>query len=869
MLLVLLFGLEQQGYAQSGGEYDITLEMMGYEDSIASGPKSSVSYYFSLPANWEILDGNYITLQLEYKVLLPEGVAYPLAVLDVQFNNHLLHTEELSAPVTRQLVIAFLPEHFRLPEDPRSNVIQVSFEEFSDCELDVISSVTVKDTSVLHLVYRERPLSVDLALFPGPIYRRWALEPSPVRFVLPDEFDEADVRAAAIIAARLGQLTSHQLPISATLASEQAAYAAPGEHLIVVGSPDDNPLVGQSALPVPLSERQLGLHSQMPMTISPGSVLSYTISVENTASEDQSLIVEDRFSPAATFLGCGASCEQVASRNIRWDVGPLAAGQQASTTVTLQVTPVILPSTLVRHTATLFDSQGRILNVDTLATQIGEEPDDRLVTSPQQKSTRFFVQESQAVAEDAGVLQEIVSPWSERHVTVIVTGLSDEALLKAAHGLNPRNRFPGIAGESAIVEDTRPLLLSVSAPVQDIIFASLGYEDAELGMLDLEEKQYAFDFPPGSTLGEDSYLALHFAHAAIVSTVGGEIKVTLNGVPIGSAYLDDSNISDAWLKIPLSRTAIRPGLNRILIQATVDYIDPCLINVDNPYWLEIYADSFLHFDYRPTQRTFDLDRFPYPFNTPGDMGDLVFALSDTPSLTEIEGLLRIASLLGSGSRSKEFMPTVTFGGDFDLTSPLGSHVVAIGLPTMNPAIRSANILLPQPFVPGSNDIYQSIDSPIYGIPPGTDLGFVQELASPWDSEGNHALVVATGTTEEGVHWAMSALSRSSYKLWGDLALVRGDQIYSTDTRPVAAEEVFSIPVSLTPTPGGTPVGVVLETPTPQPSSGLSGIRVTPTREYVPPATTGSSRPAWLVPLLIVSLLVVVGVIVLTVRKARL
>jgi hypothetical protein len=875
LLLIPLLGLRQQGYAQSVDEYDITLETMGYEDVTISGPRSGTSYYFSLPANWEVVGDSYLNLLLEYRVILPEAAAYPQAMLEVQLNGHTLHVEELSSPTPLLLRVVLPASDFRLSEDTRPNSIQILLSESSHCESDIRTSLTVENASVLHLVYGERPLPLGLALFPKPIYQRWSFEPGYVRFVLPDEFDETDVRAAAIIAARLGQLTSHRLPISATLASEQAVYDGPGEHLIVVGRPDRNPVIGQLGLPVPLAERRLVLRSQMPQAVSPGSVLSYTLFVENTISDTQSLVVEDRFSPVdARFLECGASCQQIASGTVRWEVGALEAGQSASTTVTLQVAPVISPDVLVRHTATLFDSSGRILNVDTLAAQTSERPDSHPLVSPQQKSTEFFVRESQAVPEDAGVLQEIVSPWSARHVAIIVTGLNDEALLKAARGLNPWNRFPGVGGETAIVKDVRPFSVAGSVPPRDVTFASLGYGNVELSVPDLGASDYNFDFPPGATLGEDSYLALHLAHAAILSSIGGGVKVTLNGVPIGSANLDDSNLSNAWLQIPLSRTAIRPGLNRIRIQASMSHVDRCLMNKNNAYWLGVYADSFLHFEYRPIQATFSLDELPYPLNWLGNLGDVLFSLSDTPSLAEIEGLLHIASMLGSGSDGKELVPRVMFGGGTDQTALSGTHVVAIGLPTRNPVIRRANAQLPQPFMPDSNEIYQSIDGPIYGIPPETDLGFVQELVSPWDREGNHAFVVATGTTDKGVHWATSALSQRPNPLRGDLAMVRGEEIYNADTRPVVAEEVFSMTVSLTPIPTETPTpqGVLEEssqTPTPQQVSGQAVSSFVLTREPSPPVTTHSTRPKWMSALLVVSVLTVVGSVAWAVRKARL
>jgi hypothetical protein len=879
VLVTVLFGFEQRGYAQSAGAYEVTFEEMGYQDVTLAEVATSAYYAFDLPANWEITQGNTLTLDFEYRIHLSEGVPYPPALLEVRLNGEPLHIEEMSTPTVRRVQISLPESAFRLSEEARTNVIEVSIDVIADCEQVLRSVLTIKNTSAMSLAYIERPLSLDLALFPRPIYQRYSFEPGHVRFVLPDEFDETDVRAAAIVAARLGQLTSHRLPISVTLASEQLTQASPGEHLIILGQPDENPVIRQLSLPIPLAQRQLALSSQMPTMVSPGSVLSYTLFVENTGADAQTVTVDDHFSTAsAEFVDCGTGCEQVVPGKIRWGIGQLGAGQQVSKTIALRVKSPA-SSTSVQHTATLLDPQGTVLNTDTLSVPIGDRSDDQPVISPEQKSSTFFARGPESIAENAGVLQEMVSPWSARHAAVIVTGLSDEALLKAARGLNPRNHFPGIGGQTAIIEDLHPLSSTVSMPPRDVSLASLGYEDAELNVVDFEAIEYLFDFPPGATLGEGSHLALHFAHAEIVSTIGGGIKVTLNDVPIGSAVLNETNLNNAWLQIPLNRMAVRAGSNRIRVQCTVTILDPCIETRGNPYWVEAYADSFLRLDFRPAQTDFDLVRFPYPLNKPGDMANVLFALPESPSLEQIEGVLRIASLAGSASGSEEFWPQVVFGPDADMASLSAYHIVGIGLPTTNPLIHDANVHLPQPFVPDSNDIYQSIDGPIYGIPPGTALGLVQELTSPWDSEGKNAFVVATGTTDEGVSEALSALSRPSSALAGDLVIIKDDEAHSTDTRPLVATDVFSIPASLTATEGGEPGAATAETPTPeavaeQPSQTLAeqqaptqtGVGVTPAGEDEQPASPGSSRPFWLIPLLIVGVLTIVGAIILTMRK---
>jgi hypothetical protein len=183
---------------------------------------------------------------------------------------------------------------------------------------------------------------------------------------------------------------------------------------------------------------------------------------------------------------------------------------------------------------------------------------------------------------------------------------------------------------------------------------------------------------------------------------------------------------------------------------------------------------------------------------------------------------------------------------------------------MNPAIRDANAYLPQPFIAGSDDIYQSIDSPIYGVLPGTNLGLVQEMLSPWDSLAEHVFLAATGTTEEGVVWALSTLSLRSDTLRGNVSMIQAEAVYNADTRPIAVVDVFSPTASLTVTPTST--GDVVESETPDAS-------LEPEEETLPAAfpdesssTVSSGRSWWLVLVLLASVATLVIVAVLSMRK---
>jgi len=160
------------------------------------------------------------------------------------------------------------------------------------------------------------------------------------------EMDSAGMRAATMISARLGQLTSAQVPISATLSSDFITGTTQKEHLIIVGRPDDNPLIQKLALPVPLAERRLALTSQMPAVVKPGDTISYTLTVENTSAVTQSLAVEDRLPVEGKLLTCTGQwgrCIELKPGVVRWSIGSLTPGRQVSTTVKVHLSMLTPP----------------------------------------------------------------------------------------------------------------------------------------------------------------------------------------------------------------------------------------------------------------------------------------------------------------------------------------------------------------------------------------------------------------------------------------------------------------------------------------------------------------------------------------------
>lgn len=230
-------------------------------------------------------------------------------------------------------------------------------------------------------------------------------------------------------------------------------------------------------------------------------------------------------------------------------------------------------------------------------------------------------------------------------------------------------------------------------------------------------------------------------------------------------------------------------------------------------------------------------------------------------------MVQLLSLLGSQAQGNYFRPRVMPSNQAEPDLWPDHHLIVLGRPTRNPYLALINDRLPQPFIPHSDEIQQQVDNIVYRLPPGYDLGYIQLLPVPWNEA--RAVLVATGTTDTGFHWALNALSNRGLisQMKGNLALlVQEEDMRTTDTRQSEnenGEEITStLAAVLTPEAIITVTSTVtMATPVPDPAT------ISPTRpaSITSPVSSAaeaevqapvSRRPSWLIPLLSVSALLI-------------
>ncbi len=839
----------------------VTFKEMGYGERTLVSPWGTTRYSFKLPDHWVVKEGSYADIDLSYSFTdlvegKQEGAITFFGELSLYLDDQLLQVYTLNAAKL---------EHFRwrvnlpsqsLNEPPGAfHELRIDLDAWFLCNTPHKAYVTLYPESVLLVDYDLLPLKLDLTDYPRP-FQQQSFEPDQVRFVLPAQPSEAELRAAAAMAAGLGSLTSNRMVISATtdvdwLRAVQGAEVR-SDHLLVIGQPSRNQLTAwlaeNMALPIPMRRRELALTTQGPSAVVPGDVFTYTITVTNTtAAPVSNLSVADQLPRRAGLVSCQPACAETGPE-VSWKLASLSPGEAASMSLVLQFTDVeqlglVFP---VLENLVILSSEAKSpMNTSFLATPIGSAPSPKSQV-PSGQDEYFFVQNEQPVPEGDGILEEVVSPWDSQKVILLVTGVNEAAVSKASQSLSLKAPFLGMNGPAVLVRQIQPSPSITKTVETTLTLTSLGFGDQTIYGTYNQEITYWFPVPLGWQLTNDAYLRLLFNHSQAIDDRTSTLTVLINDAPLTTVPLDQKNAEDGSLQLSLWNARIRPGAtNKLSLQVAMRPTSyRCETVNPRQAWFKMWQDSLLYLDHKVQSASLDLRYFPLPFSTRSDLGNVLFALPPVPGLVEEEAMLRLAASLGDATRGAGFNLGVSLGLPPDAGKLKDYHLILIGRPTTNPFLRQINSRLPQPFVPGTDEVEHQTGKVLLRLPASIPLGYIQELASPWNEE--QALVAVTGTKDEGIAWAAQVLAWQPWRLSGNLALAREGktgqgavEVQSIDTRGLTPSGLAAAVATAVPDLTST------STITPAQGAGAASSSIL-TPSPVPPATVQKKAglPSW-------------------------
>lgn len=418
---------------------------------------------------------------------------------------------------------------------------------------------------------------------------------------------------------------------------------------------------------------------------------------------------------------------------------------------------------------------------------------------------------------DDGILQLAVSPWNTGRALLVVGGNTDTGVVKAAQALSSENIQTIGNHNLALVADVVPPTgqqTGVMLQRETQTLGELGYGIVTVNGVGRKDSIVQFTLPPGYVAAEDTYLDLTFNHSGLLDFSRSGLTVFMNQHLIGSVMLSEQTASTVTQRIKIPASSLSTGTNELRFQVDLAPISQCSILDFSNLWLSIQPESVLHLPLRPATagsvQLRDMSAYPYPFAGEPTLSNLAFVLPKGDPSTW-NAAAQIALQLGRQSSGALFNPAVAYDGEIPEDIRNGRNLIAVGLPSDMKLFQEIKDSLPAPFEEGTNVAVLQGQQVAYRFPADADLGFLQLLNSPWNSD--RVILAVAGTTQAGIEQASRILTDPLFsgQLRGNFVLVNGESLSVADTRTGLGlasvgdtASVASSPAQVPAAPGATP-----------------------------------------------------------------
>ena len=205
------------------------------------GPYDSFTLEFTLPADWKLLPGAELQLDLTafFSNLLVGQEQRDLGgvvagALDVWLNDVALPKTMLQDNGQQKVTLPVPSE--ALQPDPLSGLhrLVIQWDASASCDFNLATSLLLVNTSQFVLPHEVVGLPLNLADFPRPL-AQYNQAAAPVYLVTPDKPGAAELQASLSLAAALGRLTGGKLDFNLIPAGQLTEAQRSTGHVVLVG----------------------------------------------------------------------------------------------------------------------------------------------------------------------------------------------------------------------------------------------------------------------------------------------------------------------------------------------------------------------------------------------------------------------------------------------------------------------------------------------------------------------------------------------------------------------------------------------------------------------------------------------------------
>jgi len=340
------------------------------------------------------------------------------------------------------------------------------------------------------------------------------------------------------------------------------------------------------------------------------------------------------------------------------------------------------------------------------------------------------------------------SPWGTGNAVMVI---GDE------------NREDGFSPASVLVDPARNILLhgnvayldqqTRTAPppfLNDFSFQDLGYLDRTVRGIGQQNLIYTifipYDIDP--TLVK---LNLELVHSPDLDVLNSSFTVYLNGFSVAGILPTDRSSGGTPIAVGLPARRFRPGVNFLRIGFDLHLPHSSCERAPDSVWATVLNSSTLDVTYRNRPPIPSLTQFPLPFS---DYPGFAFVIPNQYDKNDLGHVSQLSFMMGTSSYRQNGLPEVMTAVNFIKRETEFRNVILTGLPSKNPAIRSTNDLLPQPFAEDKDVLQDGYGVYLPTSDKEASLGLMQIISSPWVKNGT--VLILTGNDPQGLKWAWDA-----------------------------------------------------------------------------------------------------------------
>jgi hypothetical protein len=265
---------------------------------------------------------------------------------------------------------------------------------------------------------------------------------------------------------------------------------------------------------------------------------------------------------------------------------------------------------------------------------------------------------NQPLAKDQGLVLFFQAPGSQQHTVLIVTGNSEEGVLKAAQALTQRPLETSLTGNAYLVQSSWSPAGNRSATVPRFVeeqgrtFHELGFKNEEVHKINAPPITYKVPVVTQfANNGGKLNLELNYSYSPQLNPEFSSLELRMNDVSIANIpLLNPSGEQMQHASIPISPELIKPRNNLVAqFHLMPDKYGWCVDNYVDNAWGKIMDDSRFTVEGSPKSYLPDvglLNNTMYPYSQTDNLETVQLVVPEAPSEALLDALLGFTTRLG-------------------------------------------------------------------------------------------------------------------------------------------------------------------------------------------------------------------------------